>query len=70
MNMPSSARTANQAAMAVALKSNQLTAAYFAASILGLMAIITISHWAGEFIRVSLPKNDSPSLRTFISTAR
>ena len=68
--MPPSAQAATQAARAIALKSNEHTAAYFIASMLGLMATIILSHWVGEILRGPVSKNRSPLLRPFISTAR
>lgn len=70
--MSPSVQTAKEAAVAwaVSLKSNEHTAAYFAASMLGLMAIITISHWLEEILRAPLSKKNSPLLRAIIRTAR
>lgn len=59
-----------QATRAIAERFNENTAYYFAASMLGLLAVISIFHRMGEILRSSLSNNDSPALRRLISITR
>lgn len=68
--MSSHTMAANQAARVVSMNSNVHTAAYFAASILGLFVMILLAHWIGDALERLSFKNSSPLLRVFISTSR
>jgi predicted MFS family arabinose efflux permease len=66
----SSAEAAEQAARAIAQKSHEKTAAYFAASMLGLMAVFTIFHWIGNILQDHRSDNENALSRPFIIISR
>jgi hypothetical protein len=63
------APTAAQTATVLVDKSNQLTAAYFAAVILGLMGLFSAFHLAGTVL-LSQQSKHGPSTKRIVVTAR
>jgi putative methionine-R-sulfoxide reductase with GAF domain len=62
--------SAAQIAAAQVDQTNQLTAAYFAAAILGLLALFTSFHWVGLVLQSCEPKTQGPFTGRVVLTAR
>lgn len=56
-------RVVTEAFRAIAEKSDEKTGGYFAASILGLMAMISISHGVGNLLHGRWSGSNAPALR-------
>jgi hypothetical protein len=66
----SPAQAASQAAKALVDWQEQMTAAYYAASILALLAIFSISHLIDRFLESHRSKTSSGITKSFVSISR